>query len=110
MIKKYKKYQDGGSIEIGKALMDLEKEIDVLTKKLSNPKTASSMVDELRSQISDKKNKLKSLKGSGSGSVKRPPAHPLVNNMGERLLDNPAKEKRKRKDAIRLRKITEGKK
>ena len=71
----------------------LAKDIALLNKKLSDPKTPSSSVNGLRSQISTKKKALKELEGSGSGSMVRPPNYAMIHHMSERLRDKPAKRK-----------------
>ena len=97
MAKAIKKNKSSRKLPKNK-LTQLKKEINLLKVKLSDPKTPSSSVNSLRSQIAKKRSLLKSMKGSGSGSVKRPPAHPIINMMGEKLLDKPAREKRNRKN------------
>jgi len=84
----------------GNKLNQLSKEIASLTKKLSDPKTPSSSVSGLRSQISKKRSKLKELEGSGSGSMVRPPNYAMIHHMNERLNDAPAKRKQQRENPL----------
>lgn len=79
----------------------LAKEIALLNKKLSDPKTPSSSVRGLRLQISTKKSTLKELEGSGSGSMVRPPNYAIIHHMNERLVDTPAKRKQQRENPLR---------